>query len=340
MHWISPRAKAGFNIFAASKVPVAPPAPTIVWISSIKSIISGFFVSSFNMALIRSSNCPRYLVPATIEAISKDITRLSNKTRDTFLWIIRKAKPSTIADLPTPGSPINTGLFFLRRLKTWANLSISFSRPTTGSNRFSSAAFVMSVPKLSRTGVSADVFPGEVVAFCCSFLYRFSSSNSSSSSSANSAPINGVSDKGLAILKYSITSWYVTSQSFRERVAGVSGSFSIANKRCSVSVVSLFKIRASKMLIFNTLSVLLLIVISSPALIWSFDNLKSFSTEAFSSANWTPRCRKASMAFPEPSLRIPSKRCSGPIYEFCKRSASSRLYPRTSLTLCEKFLSM
>ena len=33
---------------------------------------------------MRSSNCPRYLVPATTEAISSITTRLSNKIRDTF----------------------------------------------------------------------------------------------------------------------------------------------------------------------------------------------------------------------------------------------------------------
>ena len=72
-------------MLAASKVPVAPPAPTIVCISSMNNIILGFFESSFRIALILSSNCPLYFVPATIDAISKETTRLSNKTRDTFL---------------------------------------------------------------------------------------------------------------------------------------------------------------------------------------------------------------------------------------------------------------
>ena len=158
MHWISPRANAGFSIFAASIDPEAEPAPTIVWISSIKRMIFGFFDNSFKIALIRSSNCPRYFVPATIEAISKLITRLSNNTRETLRWIMRKANPSTMADLPTPGSPINTGLFFFLRLNIWAKRSISFSRPTIGSRRFSAAARVISVPKLSRTGVSLGDF--------------------------------------------------------------------------------------------------------------------------------------------------------------------------------------
>ena len=42
------------------------------------------------------------------------------------------ASPSAMAVLPTPGSPISTGLFFFRRLSTCATRSISFSRPTIG----------------------------------------------------------------------------------------------------------------------------------------------------------------------------------------------------------------
>ena len=99
----------------ASKEPVAPPAPTIVCNSSMKRIMSSFFSNSFIIAFIRSSNCPRYLVPATNDAKSNVTTRLLNKTRETLRCTILKAKPSAIADLPTPGSPINNGLFFLRR---------------------------------------------------------------------------------------------------------------------------------------------------------------------------------------------------------------------------------
>ena len=47
---------------------------------------------------------------------------------------MRCASPSTIAVLPTPGSPISTGLFFVRRLSTWMTRRISSSRPITGSS--------------------------------------------------------------------------------------------------------------------------------------------------------------------------------------------------------------
>ena len=115
IHWITPRDNAGFKILAASIEPCAFPAPTIVCISSINRIIFLLLVSSVIICLIRSSNWPRYLVPATIDAISREITLLSKSTLDTCRFAIRNASPSTIADFPTPGSPISTGLFFLRR---------------------------------------------------------------------------------------------------------------------------------------------------------------------------------------------------------------------------------
>ena len=190
MHCISPRARVGFSKLAASIEPDAFPAPTIVCSSSMNRIMSLFFESSFSIAFMRSSNCPRYFVPATIDAMSSDITRLSKRMRDTLRCTMRRASPSTIADLPTPGSPISTGLFFLRRLKIWARRSISTSRPITGSRRPSSAARVMSLPNLSRTGVSFPRFgadDGRCGASGRSLLKG--SSSSSSSSSVNDAPI-------------------------------------------------------------------------------------------------------------------------------------------------------
>ena len=77
MHWISPRARAGLNMLEASSEPLALPAPTMVCISSINTMMSGFFSSSLSTAFMRSSNWPRYLVPATREARSSEMTRLS-----------------------------------------------------------------------------------------------------------------------------------------------------------------------------------------------------------------------------------------------------------------------
>jgi len=43
-------------------------------------------------------------------------------------------QPSTIAVLPTPGGPISTGLFLVRRERIWMDARISSSRPMTGSS--------------------------------------------------------------------------------------------------------------------------------------------------------------------------------------------------------------
>ena len=47
---------------------------------------------------------------------------------------MRWARPSTTAVLPTPGSPMSTGLFLVRRDSTCTTRRISASRPMTGSS--------------------------------------------------------------------------------------------------------------------------------------------------------------------------------------------------------------
>ena len=144
MIWISPLAKAGLNILEASIEPLDPPAPIIVWISSMKRIIDLSSSTSAIRALILSSNCPLYLVPATIEAKSNITTLLSNKILLTLRCEILSANPSAIEDLPTPASPSNIGLFFFLLERIWETLSISLSLPTIGSNLPSSAYLVKS----------------------------------------------------------------------------------------------------------------------------------------------------------------------------------------------------
>ena len=56
------------------------------------------------------------------------------------------ARPSTMAVLPTPGSPMSTGLFFVRRDSTWMTRRISSSRPMTGSSLPLRASSVRSRP--------------------------------------------------------------------------------------------------------------------------------------------------------------------------------------------------
>ena len=49
-----------------------------------------------------------------------------------------------MAVLPTPGSPMSTGLFLVRRQRIWTTRSSSWSRPTSGSSLLSMAAWVRS----------------------------------------------------------------------------------------------------------------------------------------------------------------------------------------------------
>ena len=55
-----------------------------------------------------------------------------------------ESAPSATAVLPTPGSPMSTGLFLVRRDRIWMQRRISSSRPMTGSSLPSRAAAVRS----------------------------------------------------------------------------------------------------------------------------------------------------------------------------------------------------
>src|SRR5213082_2195837 len=64
----SPRARAGFSILEASIAPSALPAPTSVCNSSMNRMMpSAPEVTSCSTAFSRSSNSPRYLLPASNE---------------------------------------------------------------------------------------------------------------------------------------------------------------------------------------------------------------------------------------------------------------------------------
>ena len=123
----SPRASMGLIMLPTSMAdsPVAP-APTMVCSSSMKVMIcpSDALISS-RTALRRSSNSPRYLAPATIDPRSRLIRVLSFRDSGTSPATMRRASPSTMAVLPTPGSPISTGLFLVRRESTCTTRRIS-----------------------------------------------------------------------------------------------------------------------------------------------------------------------------------------------------------------------
>ena len=100
----------------------------------------------------RSSNSPRYLVPATSDPISSVRTRLLSRVSGTSPVTIRWARPSAMAVLPTPGSPMRAGLFLVRLERIWMTLSISLSLPMTGSSFPARAASVRLMPSWSTVG--------------------------------------------------------------------------------------------------------------------------------------------------------------------------------------------
>jgi hypothetical protein len=69
------------------------------------------FSTSFITAFSLSSNSHLYLAPAKSAHISKVITLLFIRLSGTSLFTIFRAIHSTIAVLPTQGSPTSTGLF-------------------------------------------------------------------------------------------------------------------------------------------------------------------------------------------------------------------------------------
>ena len=149
MQCSSPRASIGLSMLPASIAPSAAPAPTTVCSSSMNSRIRpSAALISCSTAFSRSSNSPRYLAPATSDPMSSAKIVLSLSPSGTSPRTIRWASPSTIAVLPTPGSPTSTGLFFVLRERIWITRRISASRPMTGSSRPARAAATRSTPVL------------------------------------------------------------------------------------------------------------------------------------------------------------------------------------------------
>ena len=140
----------GLSMLPASMAPSEAPAPTTVWISSMNVTTwpSDALISS-STALSRSSNSPRYFAPAIIAPRSRLMSCLPRSDSGTSPATMRWARPSTTAVLPTPGSPMSTGLFLVRRESTCTRRRISESRPITGSSLPERATSVRSVPNFS-----------------------------------------------------------------------------------------------------------------------------------------------------------------------------------------------
>ena len=147
----SPRASIGLSMLPASMAPSAAPAPTTVCSSSMnRRIRPSAALTSLSTALRRSSNSPRYLAPADQGAHVEGEDGLVAQPLGTSPRTIRPARPSTMAVLPTPGSPISTGLFLDLRDRIWTTRRISASRPITGSSLPARASATRSRPYFSK----------------------------------------------------------------------------------------------------------------------------------------------------------------------------------------------
>ena len=111
-----------------------------------RMILPSLFLISASTAFSRSSNSPRNFAPAIRLPMSREKMvrsfRESGTSPRTILW----ARPSTTAVLPTPGSPMRTGLFLVLRERMRITLRISLSRPMTGSSFCCRAISTRSVP--------------------------------------------------------------------------------------------------------------------------------------------------------------------------------------------------
>ena len=204
-------------MFEASIAPSAPPAPTIVCISSTNKIMSPASLISRRIFFTRSSNSPRYLVPATKVPISRETIRLSANSVGTSPSAIRWASPSAIAVFPTPGSPSKTGLFFDRRIKISITRLISFSRPEIGSISPFRAILVRSRPSSS---INDFCFRG----FSASLRIRLNS--------------DGANPNWSNVVRFTFAT--SISKFFKIRTARESGAARRANNKCSVPISSDF----------------------------------------------------------------------------------------------------
>ena len=288
--WISPLAKSGFRIFAASIAPSAAPAPTIVWISSIKIITSPTFLTSFNAFFILSSKSPLYLAPATIPDISSVTTLFSLRFSGTSPWTIFWASPSIIAVFPTPGSPIRHGLFFVLLESTCIILSISTFLPITGSNFPSFASLLKSLPNWLSVGVLLKL---PLLFFSVSTVFT-----------------SGIS---YSFITFIISLYSFCGSSFNSSIiltATLSASLIIPISKCSVPIYSDPSLRASRNAFSITLFVLgvspiavLLLVCPTPISSSIFSRTLSAVIFWFSNTLF---------AIPVPSFTSPYKMCSVP----------------------------
>ncbi len=155
---ISPRAKAGFKILAAFIAPSASPAPMMLWSSSMTRMTLPERLASSTTPFMRLSNWPRNCVPATMAVISSKKSSWSSNLAGTSPSMMRTAKPSAMAVLPTPASPIRAGLFLERLFRICTVRANSSSRPMMRSMRPARASSVKLMANCSKNFLLRSFF--------------------------------------------------------------------------------------------------------------------------------------------------------------------------------------
>jgi len=130
----SPRAKAGFKEIRRvhRSFGSARAHDGVNLVDEQRTICPAAVSTSLSTALSRSSNSPRYFAPATSAPMSSDTSRLFLSDSGTSPRTMRCAMPSTIAVFPTPGSPMSTGLFLVRRERNLHHAPNLFIAPDHG----------------------------------------------------------------------------------------------------------------------------------------------------------------------------------------------------------------
>ena len=118
----------------ASMAPSALPAPTMVWISSMKTMMR-----PSSLAMSRST---AFSAPRTRPVLGAG--QQAGHVQHQHLLALQGFRHLAVDDalgqafddggLADPGSPISTGLFLVRRCRIWMARRISSSRPITGSS--------------------------------------------------------------------------------------------------------------------------------------------------------------------------------------------------------------
>src|SRR5881296_3295960 len=226
------------------------------------------------------------------------------------------ANPSTMAVFPTPGSPISTGLFFLRRERISITRSISFCRPIVGSSWPSAASWVRSRQKWSSAGVF-DFFSLWGLGACAP--------------EPDGAGPDGISLPSSRSVSARACSRF-TPASVSTCAAMPFSSRSSPSSRCSVPTYEWFSSRASLIASSSTFFARDVYGKSGPAAAAAFPFLTVSSIFCWISSRSTFRLVSTAAATPSPSRIRPSRMCSVPTYSWCSRAASSRAICRTLRT--------